>query len=98
MPPGSTTCRRASSCGNEAILIVEDDRDVRDHATRALIELGYRVTSRETVDAAIDYLRGGGMPDLILSDIMVPAKTDVRQLDAKARALLPEIQILYSSC
>lgn len=83
--------------GNEAILIVEDDRDVRDHATRVLTELGYRVTSRDTADAAIAYLRGGGMPDLILSDIMMPGKTDVRQLDAEARALLPEIQILYSS-
>jgi len=28
---------------------------------------------------------------------MMPGKTDVRQLDAEARALLPEIQILYSS-
>ena len=83
--------------GNEAILIVEDDRDVRDHATRVLTELGYRVTSRDTADAAIAYLRGGGMPDLILSDIMMPGKTDVRQLDAEARALLPETQILYSS-
>lgn len=83
--------------GNESILVVEDDPEVRDHATRVLTELGYRVTALENADAAIAFLRGGGTADLILSDIMMPGQTDVRQMDAEARALLPEIQILYSS-
>jgi CheY-like chemotaxis protein len=34
---------------------------------------------------------------LILSDIMMPGVADVRKLEAEARALLPEIQVLYSS-
>jgi CheY-like chemotaxis protein len=83
--------------GHEQILVVEDDDGVRDHAARVLGDLGYRVTPVETADAAISYLRAGGTADLILSDIMMPGVADVRKLEAEARALLPEIQILYSS-
>lgn len=83
--------------GSEQILVVEDDDGVRDHAARVLGDLGYRVTPVETADAAISYLRAGGTADLILSDIMMPGVADVRKLEAEARALLPEIQILYSS-
>ena len=83
--------------GREQILVVEDDDGVRDHAARVLGDLGYRVTPVETADAAISYLRAGGSADLILSDIMMPGVADVRKLEAEARALLPEIQILFSS-
>lgn len=54
------------------ILLVEDETPVAD-ATRKLLErLGCRVTVRATAEAALEVLRGGYAPDLVLSDIRMP--------------------------
>jgi len=96
VPQPASTAQRPLG-GREQILVVEDDAGVREHVAGVLRDLGYRVMSLETADAAIAYLRTGGTADMILSDIMMPGVADVRALEAEARALLPEIQILYSS-
>ncbi len=83
--------------GSEQILVVDDDAGVRDHLARVLTDLGYGVIVLENPDAAIAYLRSGGRADLLLTDIMMPGSAGVRQLVAEAQAMLPEIQVLYST-
>ena len=55
--------------GDESLLIVEDDTDVRDTLALALRGLGYRVTTAFSTDMALQYLRSGMKVDLILSDV-----------------------------
>ncbi len=83
--------------GSEHILLVEDDSGVRQHVEGVLLDLGYRVTACQNADAAIDYLNAGGGADLILSDLVMPGKADVRHLVQLARSYFPDIEVLYSS-
>ncbi len=82
---------------NELVLLVEDEPAVREHVQRLLTTLGYRVAAYANADDAIVFLRGGGRADLILSDLVMPGKADVRELLRVARETMPEIAILYSS-
>jgi len=54
------------------LLVVDDDRDVRDALSEILEEEGYRVVGVENGRAAIEYLRAGGRPSMILLDMMMP--------------------------
>jgi len=54
------------------ILLVEDDFDVRDMMTFFLESEGYRVTAAANGQEAIDYLKKGQTPRLILLDLMMP--------------------------
>src|SRR5262249_61831819 len=54
------------------ILIVEDDAATRDALTLVLSDEGYAVSSAANGREAIDLLRQGDAPDLILLDLMMP--------------------------
>jgi CheY-like chemotaxis protein len=54
------------------ILIVEDDAATRDALTMVLTDEGYSVRAAANGREAIDLLRGGAAPDLIILDLMMP--------------------------
>ena len=54
------------------VLIVEDDSDLRETLSQILTDEGYRVWSAEHGQAALDCLRDGGKPCLILLDLTMP--------------------------
>ena len=54
------------------ILLVEDDFDVREALVETLREEGYRVDCAGDGEQALEYLRDGGRPGLILLDLMMP--------------------------
>jgi CheY-like chemotaxis protein len=54
------------------ILIIEDDRDIRDVLTLVLGAEGHEVRTAADGIAALDDLREDGRPDLILLDMMMP--------------------------
>jgi CheY-like chemotaxis protein len=58
--------------GSEHILIVEDDKNLRDSLFDALSLEGYEVVVAEHGQAALQYLRTGARPCLILLDLMMP--------------------------
>ena len=59
----------------ERILIIEDNRDVRDFASAALRQNGYVTYEAENAAAAVDVFRTEkGLFDLILSDVVLPDK------------------------
>jgi CheY-like chemotaxis protein len=54
------------------ILLVEDDFDVREALVETLREIGYNVDAAADGAQALEYLRDGGRPALILLDLMMP--------------------------
>lgn len=54
------------------ILIVEDDTDLREALSQILTDEGYRVWSVEHGRAALECLRDGSKPCLILLDLTMP--------------------------
>ena len=54
------------------VLIVEDDSDLRETLSEILTDEGYRVWSAEHGQAALDCLRDGSKPCLILLDLTMP--------------------------
>ena len=60
----------ASRAGS--ILLVDDDESIREILGQILTDEGYEVTEATDGRAALDHLRGGTRPDLILLDLMMP--------------------------
>jgi CheY-like chemotaxis protein len=75
--PASATPAVAALATKLELLLVEDEPALRDATERILRHLGHRVTSVEGVADALQWLEGGGAPDLIVSDIMMPDATGI---------------------
>jgi PAS domain S-box-containing protein len=86
--------RRAPSGGQETILVVEDDAEVRLYVAQTLRDLNYLVVEASSGDAALAALRQSALHvDLLLTDVVMPGM-DGRQLALRARALRPHIKLL----
>ena len=62
----------------QCILLVEDDELLRGAMKMVLEWEGYRVACAGDGREALDYLRAGGRPALILLDVMLPVLDGVR--------------------
>ena len=58
--------------GSSTILIVDDDSDVRRALTELLEDEGYAVAGAANGRAALDMMRDGIRPSIILLDLMMP--------------------------
>jgi signal transduction histidine kinase len=76
------------------ILVVDDDRDVRELAVSCLESLGYRVRSAEGGQGAIDFISDGAPIDLILIDIAMPEINGVQAIQAILK-MRPGLPFLY---
>jgi CheY-like chemotaxis protein len=54
------------------VLVIEDDRDIRDLLVGALRVEGFEVLPAEDGASALAMLRGGARPRLVLLDLMMP--------------------------
>jgi CheY-like chemotaxis protein len=63
---------RATAVANATILIVEDDPTAREDLSTLLRSEGYRIAAAGDGLAAINLLRAGLRPDLILLDMILP--------------------------
>jgi CheY-like chemotaxis protein len=80
---------RAHDHCQEHILVVEDDRDIRDNLREALELEGYTAVCVEHGEAALRHLATGAKPCMILLDLMMPVMDGwtFRQELLKHRAL-----------
>jgi PAS domain S-box-containing protein len=83
--------------GAEAVLLVEDDTQVREHAARLLESLGYRVLAAPDGPSALALLREGKAVDLLFTDVVMPGGMNGRELADAARALRPGLPVLFTS-
>jgi PAS domain S-box-containing protein len=83
--------------GTESILLVEDDRIVREHTEGQLVELGYRVTTAASGEEALRLSRHTGKPDLLITDVVLGGGMNGRQLAQKMHARWPGLRVLCVS-
>jgi PAS domain S-box-containing protein len=93
--------RSDAAAGEEArpdatILLVEDDRRVRNTSVRRVKELGYRVIEAESGAAALAVLERGETVDLLFTDVVMPGMTGI-ELAREARRRRPGLRILFTS-
>jgi CheY-like chemotaxis protein len=82
--------------GSECILVVEDDRIVRETAVDMLTSLGYRTVVAESLEQAQIELAGATF-DLLFTDYILPDGMTGDDVAAHARRTWPEIVVLYTS-
>ncbi|TZG28718.1 hybrid sensor histidine kinase/response regulator [Sphingomonas montanisoli] len=82
---------------SETLLVVEDDDDVRAYTVATLRELGYRVIEAHDGASALRLLeRQEQGVQLLVTDVVMPAMSG-SELAQAARALVPDLLVLYTS-
>jgi len=85
------------SSGDQTILVVEDEEDVRAHTTSILRELGYHVIEAATGATALHMLRNHADVALLFTDVGLPGGMNGKQLADAARELRPDLRILFTT-
>jgi CheY-like chemotaxis protein len=85
------------AAGSEAILLVEDNAEVKAVAGMLLQQLGYRVAAVDNAAAALDVLAEGGAVDLVFSDVVMPGEMDGLALARRIRSDYPHIPVLLTT-
>jgi len=87
----------APSPGDETILLVEDETDVRDFAREVLQSFGYTVLEARDGEDALRLDEERGQPlQLVLTDVVMP-KLGGRELAERLARRHPEMRVLYMS-
>jgi PAS domain S-box-containing protein len=81
----------------EVILAVDDNPDVRRAAVIQLQVLGYEVMEADGAAAALKVLESEQKIDLLFTDVVMPGGINGKELANKARAMRPQIKVLFTS-
>jgi CheY-like chemotaxis protein len=87
--------RIVGSKGNETVMIVEDDPDVRSYLVETLEGLNYQVREAGNADAALaDFTEDPEPFDLLLTDIVMPGMNG-RLLADEMQKRQPKLKVLF---
>lgn len=87
--------RVVGSKGNETVMVVEDDPDVRSYLVETLEGLNYQVREAGNADAALADFAADPEPfDLLLTDIVMPGMNG-RLLADEMQKRLPKLKVLF---
>jgi PAS domain S-box-containing protein len=87
----------AEAATGETVLVLEDDADVRAYSVEILREMGYQVIEAHDGPSALRLLERQPKVDLLFSDVVLPGGLTGAQVGEKARALRPELKILFTT-
>jgi PAS domain S-box-containing protein len=103
LPVATTTAQELparggkSTGGDETILLVEDDDQVRELAGNLLGKsLGYKVHVMGDAASALQFLESGADVDLVFTDVMMPGMNG-REFARLARKMRPGVKVLFTS-
>jgi CheY-like chemotaxis protein len=77
------------------VLLVEDDFLIRLTLVEALVDDGFTVVEAETSDEALAAVAAYDDLRALLTDVQIPGVCDGVELAARARALRPDLPILF---
>jgi two-component system cell cycle sensor histidine kinase/response regulator CckA len=78
------------------VLVVDDEEPVRQVASEILKYLGYSVLVAESGEKAVEALRQGARPDVVILDLIMPGMSGYQAFKA-IRQIEPNLPILISS-
>jgi len=82
----------------EAILLVEDEEDVRELVTEILETLNYRIVVAQSGAEALElWQEHDGQFDLLLSDVVMPGGMNGHELAQQFRKRKPDLRVILSS-
>jgi PAS domain S-box-containing protein len=93
----TTDPRQPMATGDETILVVEDDSDVRAVVVRALSVLGYKVLEAKDGPTAMALLDDAPKIDLLFTDVVLPGGMNGREIAERMRQRHPRIKVLFTS-
>jgi PAS domain S-box-containing protein len=104
LPPGKTPTAVGEGVipttiegGHETILVVEDDRLVRDYVLAQLHSLGYVTLQAANAAEALAIVATGKPFDLLFTDVIMPGKMNGRQLADELMKTRPDLRVVYTS-
>ena len=83
--------------GNETVLVVEDDDEVRSIVVETLTDLGYRVLTARDAQAGLTVAESGIPIDVIFTDVVMPGPLKSSEMARRAKERLPNLAILFTS-
>jgi CheY-like chemotaxis protein len=83
--------------GHEKILVVEDDRLVRDYVLTQLRSLGYATLNAANGTEALALVETGNEFDLLFTDVIMPGAMNGRQLADELKKKKPGLKVLFTS-
>jgi len=104
LPPGKTPTVVSDGVlpasiegGQETILVVEDDRLVREYVLAQLHSLGYVTLQAANAAEALAIVAAGQPFDLLFTDVIMPGKMNGRQLADEVLKTRPDLRVVYTS-
>ena len=90
--------RNASPLGRgEAVLVIEDDAEVRELTVAMLESMDYRVTEAADAAAARQVMEDGTKIDVVLSDVILPGGTSGPEFARELRRREPDLKVIFMS-
>jgi PAS domain S-box-containing protein len=83
--------------GHERILVVEDDKLVRDYVLTQLHALGYATLDAANATEALGLVEAGHEFDLLFTDVIMPGAMNGRQLATELQNCKPGLKVLFTS-
>ncbi len=83
--------------GDELVLIVEDEANVREMTSRMLRQLGYSVLEAINSETALSILKSDHPIDLLLTDVILPGGMNGPSIAKLALVERPGIKVLFMS-
>jgi PAS domain S-box-containing protein len=83
--------------GQETILVVEDDKLVRNYVLTQLRSLGYHTLDAANAAEALAVIKAGNQFDLLFTDVIMPGAMNGRQLANEIQKSKPGLKVLFTS-
>ncbi|MGE0668692.1 MAG: ATP-binding protein [Sphingomonadales bacterium] len=83
--------------GAEAVLVVDDDDDVRDMIVQMVQSIGYKVYSKDNAVEGLLFLQRHPEVDILLTDVAMPGAYNGLQLADRAIKAKPDLRVVITT-